>query len=600
MSHILIIFMKKTLSILSVACVMFAGQVVLAQGYYYGTPVYGSSAYAATAYSAVSAYPTYRGSCVNLTSDLSYGSKGAHVRQLQTFLVSQNFPGSGAWMITGNFRTATLAAVRNFQQQQGLSVTGVVDATTRAAIYRVSCGGQYGYGTMYPYTMPQYNYTNTSCYYTFPYVCNNSGYGYTYPNYNRVSLTSLSVNSGIPGSSVTIYGSGFDASNNIVYFGSVALSNVPSYNGSSITFTVPTYSTLGTVGVYVTNSRGTSNTLNFSVLTNYGYGCSGQSGQYVYGSYGTPIYGYCPPVTNNPTITYMSPTSGAVGTSVTVYGTGFSAQGNTLRFGSGTITNITSYNGTSLTFTVPSYLTGYTSSAVTAGSYGISVTNSAGYTSNTATFTVTSGATSAPTISNLNGPTSLTTGVQGLWTIRVFNPSSSYMTTSVNWGDSATGYANTAAPQAVYQQGENTLTFTHTYMTAGTYTVVFTVTNSSGQSNTLSATVVVTGSGSYGSVTLTSITPMSARVGTQIMLTGTGFTPLENTVRFGIGGTQHVPSHNGSTIYYTVPSFVSPCDLVTSGGVCAQSIQQILPGPISVYVTNSNGTTNAIQLQIIN
>ncbi|MEK7133457.1 MAG: peptidoglycan-binding protein [Patescibacteria group bacterium] len=471
--------MKKALVLSFAALIALSANVVSAQGYYFGAPSYYSnygSAYQQTSYTAPYGAP-YSGACANLVSDLSYGTRGSQVSQLQTFLVNQNFPGGGSWMITGYFGNATLAAVRNFQQQRGLPLSGIVDAATRAAISRVSCGlsgqGGYmgGYNTYYPYTVPPFNtYNNTNCYYTYPYTCNTYSYG------NNVSLTSLSVTSGQPGTSVTVFGSGFDYSNNTVYVGMVPLTNIPSYSGTSLTFTVPSYSTAGTVGVYVMNSRGTSNTLNFSVTS--------------YGSYGAPM------------------------------------------------------------------------------------------------------------IHSVNGPTSLATGVQGTWTVSVNNPSTSYMTTSVNWGDTGGGYSGLAAPQTTYQQGSNTLTFTHTYYTSGTYTVVFTVSNSSGQTNTSSATVNVTSGGSYGNVALSSIAPMTAPVGSQFVLTGSGFTPLENTVHFGIGGTQHVPSQNGTTIYYTVPSFVSPCDLVTPGSFCSQNIQQVLPGPIQVYVTNGNGTTNTILFQV--
>lgn len=501
--------MNKILVSSLVALVALGANVASAQSYYqpYSYNTYGAS---------------YVGTCVNLVSDLQYGSRGNQVSQLQTFLVSRNFPGGGSWMITGNFKSATLAAVRSFQQSQGLMASGVVDAATRAAISRVSClsgqgGGYssgYNYNNIYPntYATP-YNYHNINCYYTYPYTCNNYNYG-------SVMLTSLSVTGGQPGTNVTIYGSGFDYSNNTVYFGMTPLTNISSYNGTSLTFTVPSYVSNGTIGVYVTNSRGTSNTLSFTVTSNtypnscnypYNYGSccqSGQVGQFTQG-YGGYVYGYgyqyCPP-------------------------------------------------------------------------QGV-----------------------APSITSLNGPTSLTAGVQGTWTIQVNNPGNSYMTTSVNWGDAGVGYASAAAPQTTYQQGVNTLTFTHTYYAAGTYTVVFTVSNASGQMNTSSATVNVTGTGSYGNVTLTSISPMSGRVGTQIVLTGSGFNPLDNTVRFGIGGTQHVPSFNsGTTIYYTVPSFVSPCDVATFGNICAQNIQQVLPGLIQVYVTNSAGTTNTLTFQVTN
>src|SRR3990167_10577473 len=82
--------------------------------------------------------PTSTG-CVTLSQDLSLGSRASDVRALQNFLVAQNYPGGGSWMVTGYFGAATAAAVRNFQSGQGLANTGAIDAATRAAISRVSC-----------------------------------------------------------------------------------------------------------------------------------------------------------------------------------------------------------------------------------------------------------------------------------------------------------------------------------------------------------------------------------------------------------------------------------------------------------------------------
>src|SRR3989344_5873071 len=89
----------------------------------------------------INSAPAYYGPCVNLTTDLSFNSTGSQVRQLQTFLVSRNYRGGGTWMITSTFHTGTLTALRNFQTEQNLPVTGVADAATRAAIVRVTCGG---------------------------------------------------------------------------------------------------------------------------------------------------------------------------------------------------------------------------------------------------------------------------------------------------------------------------------------------------------------------------------------------------------------------------------------------------------------------------
>ena len=242
---------------------------------------------------------------------------------------------------------------------------------------------------------------------------------------------------------------------------------------------------------------------------------------------------------------------------------------------------------------------GRSSQFVNVGTYNVSVSNFAGYTSNSVQFSVTStGSTyGAPTISSVNGPTSLTVGTAGTWTIVVNNQNNTYMTTSVRWGDEAT-YGNYAsAPQTSYS-GTNTLTFTHTYYTAGTYNVVFTVTNSAGQQNTATATVTVSGSGTYGNVSLSYLTPTSGRVGTQILLTGTGFVPYDNVVRFGQGGSRNVSSFNGGTqMYFTIPAWISPCDPLAQ--VCTMQAIQVTPGSYSIYVTNSAGTSQTLTFQVV-
>lgn len=53
------------------------------------------------------------------------------------------------------------------------------------------------------------------------------------------------------------------------------------------------------------------------------------------------------------TVTRIAPTSGPVGTQVTITGTGFAARGNTVKFGSGYIKGLDSSDGTSLQFAIP-------------------------------------------------------------------------------------------------------------------------------------------------------------------------------------------------------------------------------------------------------
>ncbi len=631
---------------------------------------------------------SYYAGCVNLTSNLSVGSRNSEVSTLQRFLVAQNYPGGGSWMVTGYFGNATRVAVQNFQQSANLPMTGWVDAQTRSAIYTRSCGGSSypGYPVpsypsypsyptpTYPYTcngVPSYypcatpttsitlsyltptsasqgtsvtvsgngfdysnntvyvggialyniaSYNGTSLSFTVPSTVNGTvsvtvsnsrgssnaltlnvygGSCNTYPYNNNcctgysctsgaLNLTSLSQTSGNPGTSVTIYGNGFDYSGNTVYLGSRSLGTFTSTSGTAITVMVPSDMQVGTVQLYVSNSRGTSNSLPFSVT-------------YTQGGCGIYPYNNCNNQNNGSLqISYLSPSSGGIGSTVTVVGSGFTATGNSVRFGNGIISNLLSSNGTSITFTVPSQLTGFGTQFVGLGVYNVSVTNGNGATSNAVPFTVTSvSGGSAPTITSVTGPFSLAVGTQGTWTLQLSNPNTSYVTSSVNWGDQYVSGAVASQPQTTYMQGTQTVSFSHSYAQSGTYTITFTVTNASGQQNTATATVTV-GSTGVGSVVLNNVTPTSGRVGQQVVLQGSGFSLNDNTVRFGIGGTQHLQSQNGTSIYYTIPAFVSPCDLQTAGTVCAQYSQQIVPGPVQISVSNGSATSNVLMFQVTN
>jgi len=96
-----------------------------------------------------------------------------------------------------------------------------------------------------------------------------------------------------------------------------------------------------------------------------------------------------------PSISYLAPSSGYVGTQVTIYGSNLSSA-NTVLFGNGAIQNVYSQNGASLTFSIPSYVTPYCASGyacpqyaqqITPGTYNVSVTGNNG-TSNVVSFNV--------------------------------------------------------------------------------------------------------------------------------------------------------------------------------------------------------------------
>ena len=135
------------------------------------------------------------------------------------------------------------------------------------------------------------------------------------------SISSLLPTSGAVGASVTIAGSGFGSSrgSSTVTFNGTSVTTFPSWSASSISAVVPTGATTG--NVVVTVSGRTSNGVLFTVV---------------------------PP----PVITSLSPTSGAVGTAVTISGNNFGTTQDSVSF-NGTQATITSWSATSIVASVP-------------------------------------------------------------------------------------------------------------------------------------------------------------------------------------------------------------------------------------------------------
>lgn len=147
-------------------------------------------------------------------------------------------------------------------------------------------------------------------------------------------ITNFTPSNGPVGTSVTIAGTNFSATaaNNAVKFnGTVAV--VTASTTTSITTSVPAGATTGKITVEVGGLTGSSST-DFQVSA-----------------------------ANTPTITSFTPTSGAIGTAVTITGTNFSTTpaNNTVQF-NGTSATVTASTATSITTTVP---TGSTTGPVT-------------------------------------------------------------------------------------------------------------------------------------------------------------------------------------------------------------------------------------------
>lgn len=114
-----------------------------------------------------------------------------------------------------------------------------------------------------------------------------------------------------------------------------------------------------------------------------------------------------------------------------------------------------------------------------------------------------------PVINGLDAPTVLSVGEKGTWTVKASDPENGPLSYSITWGDeyrTATaqdGTSNTLVPQEFTQRAS----FTHTYYSAGKYTVNITVKDNVGLISQTSATV------SVGTVTLSSLTVLSPNGG---------------------------------------------------------------------------------------
>jgi IPT/TIG domain/Carboxypeptidase regulatory-like domain len=166
------------------------------------------------------------------------------------------------------------------------------------------------------------------------------------------TISSLSQNSGAVGTSITITGTNFGATQgtSTVTFNGTAATAVTSWSATSIVVTVPAGTTTG--NVVVTVSGVASNGVNYVV----------------------------PAI-----ITSLSPASGAVGASITITGTNFGAAqgGSTVTFNGTAVTAVTSWSATSIVVTVPA--------GATTGNVVVTVS---GVASNGSPFTVAPGITS--------------------------------------------------------------------------------------------------------------------------------------------------------------------------------------------------------------
>ncbi len=228
-------------------------------------------------------------------------------------------------------------------------------------------------------------------------------------------------------------------------------------------------------------------------------------------------------------------------------------------------------------------------------------------------------------ISGVSGPQKLNTGETGTWTVTASGKSGGTLSYSVLWGDGKYAMPMMSGAAMPVQQ---TATFTHSYVSAGVYKPTFTVTNtdtncldisykdSTGYRCPNSASVSL--SVNVGGIivpkeipAISSIGPESGMIGDTVTITGSGFTPTGNRIKFGDTNSENNPKYNlkpnnivcfkypcPNSITFTVPStYYVPCLETTPS--CAIATRMIQPGTYEVSVINDNGTSNAVKFVVI-
>ena len=322
------------------------------------------------------------------------------------------------------------------------------------------------------------------------------------------NITSLSPTSGAVGTSVTIKGTGFGSTQGASTVNFNGVSGVPSsWSATQIKVPVPTGVTTGNVVVTVSGTL--SNSINFVVP-------------------GT-----------GPTTTNLSPTSGPVGTSVTIAGANFGpTQGASTVAFNGTAAVATGWSPTSIVATVPS--------GATSGSVVVTV---AGTASSGSTFTI------APSITNLS-PTS---GIGGT-TVTI---------TGTSFGSS---------------QGTSTVTFNGTAATPtgwGPSSISVPVPATAATGNVVVTVAGVASNGVNFAVApnITSLSPTSGAVGTSVTISGTGFGSSRGTSTVTFNGTAANPtSWAAGSIAVLVPSGATTgYVVVTVGGIASNQVSFSVP-----------------------
>ena len=341
-------------------------------------------------------------------------------------------------------------------------------------------------------------------------------------------INSLTPNSGHPGDTIVIAGLNFGASQNgstSVKFGATTalLSDIVSWSDTSISVKVPATATTGNVVVTNTNNV-PSNAVPFTV--------------------------------NGTTISAINPTSGAIGATVTVTGTGLDTV--TSATINGSAASITPGSATQITLTV---------GAGTTGSGPIVVTSPNGSASSAPTnFTV----VPSPVITNLSSPSG---AVAQSITITGTNFGASQVT------GSKVAFNGTTAPVTSWSDTSIVVP-----VPAGATTGNVVVSAAGVDSNGLPFTVTPA---------ITNLSPNSGAVGASVVITGTSFGASQggSTVTFNNGQLATATAWSDTSITVTVPnSAVTGNVTVTVGGNTSPGVNfTVVPPPSITNLSAGSG-----------
>jgi hypothetical protein len=276
-----------------------------------------------------------------------------------------------------------------------------------------------------------------------------------------------------------------------------------------------------------------------------------------------------------PTVSSISPTSGTIsgGTAVTITGTGFQS-GATVKIGGTSATAVNVASSTSITATTAAHSAG-SSSVVVTNTDGQSGTLTGGY-----TYT-----SPAPTVASISPPSGSTNG------------GTAVTITGTGFQSGATVSIGGSAATGVNVASSTSITATTASHSAGSSDVV--VTNTDGQSGTLSngyAYLVVNSAPTVGSISPTS---GSTNGGTAVTITGTGFlfgatatfggtAATGVTVASSTSITAITPAHTTGTVSVVVTNTDSKSGTLSNGF----NYVVVNPAPTVTSINPASGTSN--------